>query len=197
MKKDFVSVELSFSQFKKKLAEYWPKFVAHHNDAKWLDDDFVAIRTKLPLGHAALVIDFAENYSHEPRFEHQSKYFSQVQTTIVPVVLMLRVEDVTNIPSDEQSALLALFDKLNLPHVISETHFIISPDMQHDNAFVQKALDDHIIPYLLRVLTNLQCIHIRSDGCKVSYIPRICTCLYEAAHKRTTHKSLLTIAMAQ
>lgn len=167
VKKDFVSTELPFSEFKNKLAEFWPKFIAHHNDAKWLDDDFVSMRTHLPRGHVAFVIDFAENYSHEPRFEHQSKYFTQVQTTIVPVVIMLRVEDVNNISSDERDELLALFAKLELPNVISETHFVISSDMQHDNAFIQKALDDHIIPYIMRVSTDVKCIHVRSDGCKV------------------------------
>ena len=30
-------------------------------------DDFIAMKNKLPLGHAALVIDYAENYTHEPR----------------------------------------------------------------------------------------------------------------------------------
>ena len=55
------------------------------------------------------VIDFAENYSHEPRFEHQSKYFSQVQSTIVPVVLMFRVEDLTNISEEEHAKLIALY----------------------------------------------------------------------------------------
>lgn len=167
VKKDFVAKELPFSEFRKEFKTYWPKFIAHHNDAKWLDDDFVSIRTKLPLGHVALVIDFAENYSHEPRFEHQSKYFTQVQTTIVPVVIMLRLEDAKNISSTERSDLLALVEKLNLPSVISETHYIISPDMQHDSAFVHKALDDHVIPYILKALKNVKCIHVRSDGCKV------------------------------
>lgn len=78
VKKDFVSVQLPFSEFKTKFVEYWPKFIAHHNDAKWHDDDFAALRLNLPRGHVAFVIDFAENYSHEPKFEHQSKYFSQV-----------------------------------------------------------------------------------------------------------------------
>lgn len=119
------------------------------------------------MGHVAFVIDFAENYSHQPRFEHQSKYFTQVQTTIVPVVVMFRVEDLVNIPSSEQTELLTMFDKLRLPPVVSETHFIISPDMQHDNAFIQKALDDHVIPYILKASREVKCMHVRSDGCKV------------------------------
>ena len=77
-KKDFVSRSVPFSEFKAELAAYWPKFILHHNDAKWHDDDFIALKARLPRGHAALVIDYAENYTHEPHFEHQSKYFSQV-----------------------------------------------------------------------------------------------------------------------
>lgn len=166
-KKDFVSRRVHFSEFLKQLKEYWPKFIAHHNDAKWHDDDFIALKTSLPLGHVGLVIDYAENYSHQPRFEHQSKYFSQVQTTIVPVVLMFRVEDLVNITEEEKTHLLKLLDDHEQPHVVSETHFLISSDMSHDNAFVQKGLDDHVIPYLKSAAPGTTSLHIRSDGCKV------------------------------
>ena len=81
-KKDFVSVSVPFSVpfsvFQKNFSDYWPKYIAHHNAARWLDSDFIALKDKLPRGHVALVIDYAENYAHEPHFEHQSKYFSQV-----------------------------------------------------------------------------------------------------------------------
>ena len=77
-KKDFVSKSVPFSVFEKDFCDYWPKYIRHHNDARWLDNDFIALKNKLPRGHAAVVIDYAENYAHEPRFEHQSKYFSQV-----------------------------------------------------------------------------------------------------------------------
>lgn len=113
------------------------------------------------------MIDFSENYAHEPRFEHQSKYFSQTHTTIVPIVVMLRVEDTNNILEEDKAQLIALFDKLSLPHVISETHYMISSDLLHDNAFVQKCLDDHIIPYIKAVAPETICVHSRSDGCKV------------------------------
>lgn len=64
-----------------------------------------------------------------------------MQTTTVPVVLMFRVEDLTNIEESERARLIALFDKLGLPHVIAESHFVISSDMQHDNAMIQKLFD--------------------------------------------------------
>lgn len=47
-KKDFVSGKMPFSEFSRAFTEYWPKFLAHHNDAKWHDDDFVSMRSKLP-----------------------------------------------------------------------------------------------------------------------------------------------------
>lgn len=78
VKKDFVSKQVPFSEFKEELSKYWPKFIAHHNDAKWHDNDFIAMKLKLPRGRCVIVIDYSENFSHEPRFEHQSKYFSQV-----------------------------------------------------------------------------------------------------------------------
>jgi hypothetical protein len=115
------------------------------------------------------VIDYAENYSHEPRIEHQSKYFSQTQTTIVPVVLMFRVEDLTNISEERRAELIAYFDEHDLPHVISETHFVISADMQHDNAFIRKLLDDFILPYVKQAAPTVTTLHGRSDGCKAQF----------------------------
>ena len=76
-KKDFVSKCVPFSEFKEDFCGYWPKYICHHNSAAWHDNDFLALKNKLPRGRAAIVIDYAENYPHEPHFEHQSKYFSQ------------------------------------------------------------------------------------------------------------------------
>ena len=132
-------------------------------------DDFNSLKRYLPRGRVAIVIDYAENYSHKPRYEHQSKYFSQVQTTIIPVVVMMRVEDITNLDETERARLIAILDEHTEPHIISETHFIISPDMQHDNAMVQKALDDFIIPYLKATVADLSFIYVRSDGCKAQF----------------------------
>ncbi|KAL3928504.1 MAG: hypothetical protein SGPRY_002356, partial [Prymnesium sp.] len=121
---------------------------------------------QLPRGRVGLVIDVAENYTHAPRFEHQSRYFSQVQTTILPIVLMFRVEDLVNIASEsERSDLIALFNKHKLAHVISETQFIISADMQHDQAMVQKVLDDKIVPYIAKAAPRTTHIEGPSDGC--------------------------------
>lgn len=168
-RKDFQSADIPFSEFKADFVKYWPKFITHHNDAHWHDNDFTALKDKLPRGCGGLVIDYSENFTHQPRIEHQSKYFSQTQTTIVPVVLMLRVEDLTNITDERRAELIRFFDQHDLPHVISETHFIISSDMQHDNAFIRKILDDFIVPYVMKVAPSVKTMHGRSDGCKAQF----------------------------
>lgn len=87
------------------------------------------------------------------------------------VVVLIRVEDVNTIISAEKTDLIAMFDQFDLPHVISETHYIISSDMLNDNAFVQKALDDHVITYNVSTVPDIRQKHVRSDGCKVQNVP--------------------------
>ena len=189
-KKDFVSKELPFSEFKTAVIKYWPKFIAHDNDARWHDADFNALKDQLPCGAVGLVIDYAENFSHEPRVEHQSKYFSQVQTTIVPVVLMFRVEDLTNITEERRGELIDYFDAHELPHVISETHFVISADMQHDSTFIHKLMDDHILPYIKAIAPTVTTIHGRSDGCKAQFK---CAAHFDWVSKQSKDGCRLTI----
>lgn len=47
--------QVPFSEFKKEFIKYWPKFIAHHNDARWHDDDFTALKDKLPCGSVGMV----------------------------------------------------------------------------------------------------------------------------------------------
>lgn len=92
-----------------------------------------------------------------------------MQTTVIPVVLMLHVEDMTNISEVEKAELISMFDEKDLPHIITETHYVISSDGQHDNAMIQKLFDDKIIPYLMQNGPNVKTLHIRSDGCKAQF----------------------------
>ncbi|KAL3928257.1 MAG: hypothetical protein SGPRY_002463 [Prymnesium sp.] len=155
VKKDFVSKSVPFSEFRQSLTKYWPKFVAHQNGAKW--QDFAAMKSRPLVGKAAMVIDYAENYSPQPRYEHQSKYFSQIQTTIIPIVLMFRVEDLTNISEEERADFCRLFDELQMPLVIHETHSVISSDMMHDNARVQNVRIVHATSRVARLRFTRTC----------------------------------------
>ena len=172
-KKDFRTAErVPISQFVAEMKAYWPKFIAHHNDAKWLDNDWTAMKQQLPRGSVVAVMDFAENYAHEPRYEHQSKYFSQTQSTILPVVLRFRIEDMqksATFTEARKAELLTYCSENEVPPVIVETHYVISNDMQHDAAFVKKALDDFITPYIKSTAPSAKNLYVRSDGCKAQF----------------------------
>ena len=130
------------------------------------------MKKDLPRGSCVAVLDFAENYAHEPRYEHQSKYFCQTQSTILPVVLRFRIEDVASSPSfteERRKELLDFCAAEGIPPVITETHYVVSNDMQHDNAFVQKALDDMITPHIQQVAPSVKELYLRSDGCKAQF----------------------------
>jgi hypothetical protein len=162
-------VSVPISTFVNELEKYWPKFIAHHNDAKWLDDDWLSMKRDMPRTCCVAVIDFAQNYAHEPRFEHQSNFFSQTQTTILPIVLRFRIEDLTNIDEARRAEMIAFCDKNELPHVVVETHYVLSSDMLHDSAIVQKAFDDHVFPYVKSVTSGIKTVCVRSDGCKAQF----------------------------
>jgi len=172
-KKDFRTTDaVPISEFVAEVRSYWPKFIAHHNDAKFLDDDWTAMKKQMPCGSVIVVMDFSENYAHEPRYEHQSKYFSQTQSTILPVVLRFRIEDMLTSPTftaERKAELLKYCFDNNVPSVLVETHYIISNDMQHDAAFVRKALDDFITPYIKSIAPTATKLYVRSDGCKAQF----------------------------
>ena len=90
-----------------------------------------------PPGIYAVVSDFSENYTHLHKIEHQSKYYCQVQTTLYLMVARVRVDDLNNTPPEEKEKLHEMFDKEGPPHVVTETHCVISEDLVHDHAAVQ------------------------------------------------------------
>ena len=51
-----------------------------------------------------------------------------------------------------------------MPRVITETHLVISSDLLHDNAIVQKSFDDLIFPYIKEHAPGVTVVHVRSDG---------------------------------
>ena len=62
------------------MCEYAPKFLWHHELAKWQDADWAELKQYFPRGTVVAVIDYAENYTHSPRMEHQSKWVSSSMT---------------------------------------------------------------------------------------------------------------------
>ena len=90
----------------------FPFHQRHHHTAKWQDRQFHLLsHGDLKPGIYVAVSDFSENYTHLHKVEFQSKYYSQVQSTLYLMVVRVRVDDLKNIPAEEKCKLHELFDK--------------------------------------------------------------------------------------
>ena len=96
--------------------------------------------------------------------EHSSRYYSPPQYSLFGMIVDRHVEDCNNISDEEKTKLIKMFDDLGLPHIITESHIIITPDTVHDQSAVI-----FFITLLLNVLKQsmvlaLLVMHITSDG---------------------------------
>ena len=181
------------TEFLRHFKLYWPKFIRHHQQAKLQDDDISFIKKFLKLGVAFSVQDFSENYHIKPKLEHQSRsvaklastcmiscipwlqlthdcsYYSEVGATVYGMVLTACIDDFKNITDDQKAELHALHDREGLPHVLTESHIVITPDLTHDPAAVQHFNDKIITKYLKENIRG--CVeHIRiSDGAPTQF----------------------------
>ena len=108
--------------------------------------------------------DFAEGYTHLHRFEHQSKFFSEVYTTIFPMVLHVHLDDLQNVEKEEKTRLRELFDKHGLPHVVTEEHVVITPDSNHLAANVVHFRRFVLLPYVKENAPSVHTLSSRQDG---------------------------------
>jgi len=91
---------------------------------------------------------------------------AQVQSTIIPMAIMFRIEDLTSISEEREAELIKYFDGNNLPHIITETHCVISGHAPR--ALMLKVFDDFIMLYI-KEKPNTHTVRIRSDGCKAQF----------------------------
>eukprot|EP00732_Lithocolla_globosa_P002102 Lithocolla_globosa_v1_NODE_1275_length_2706_cov_15.149755.p1 type:complete len:474 gc:universal NODE_1275_length_2706_cov_15.149755:1631-210(-) len=163
-KYDFVKSKISFSQFLAEFEDFFPDFIFHHDLARWQDEDYSDQPRNMLPGFAMKIADFSENYKHLHRLEHQSKYFHEMCSSLFPNVVRLHLDDVQNISTKEKEKLRQLFDKYNLPHIISESHIVISPDLNHLTANVIHFDDNLFVPYLKSSAPTVHTLLDRSDG---------------------------------
>ena len=64
---------------------------------------------------------FSENGTFQVKREHQTKYFD-TRSYKYGVVISRHISDVNDITQEEKKRLSAMFDDLNLPPCITETH---------------------------------------------------------------------------
>ena len=140
-------------------------FNPHHDLAKSQDADWSCMKTSFPLKSFVSVQDFSENFHHQVRFEPQSKYYQQVDSTLYMVVVRYHLDDATRMSAAERDALRAPYAAVGLPPIVKETLAFVSADRQHDNAFVRHVNDKYVVPYL-QSLGDFDTHYARSDGCK-------------------------------
>jgi hypothetical protein len=98
---DFESHESNIEDWLEDLGSFLPDFLPHHNRAKFLDDDWQKMFHNVSANgtrsdRIALVIDYANSYSHEHRDEHYQEFWNQLSTTILGCVMKISVANLTN-----------------------------------------------------------------------------------------------------
>ena len=85
------------------------------------------------------------------------------------LVASFHVEDCENISAGEKAKLIKMCDENDLPHILTETHIVISPDTQHGFAMVQHFHQEIITKYLKKNMPSIARCFCRSDGCRSQY----------------------------
>jgi hypothetical protein len=168
-KKDFVTVRTPLSELLNEMASFFAKFVQHHECAKFQDEDWQGLKFKFPSGRCVSVQDFAENYTHVERQQHQSKYWNEAQSTVYPLVVRFHLDDLANVEPQEKEKLHKMFQEEGLPPIVTESHIFISSDMMHDTAFVHHVNDFLTEQYIKQHAPNVTIHYTRSDGCAGQY----------------------------
>ena len=173
---DFVKqAPTPFDVFEKEFEVMSVDFLKHHDLARWQDNDWAVTQATFPRGHFACVQDFSENYHHQHRLEHQSKYFNEISSTVYGCVVRAHLADL----SDEfiggaarRAELMAAFTKNAIDDdIVTFTVVAISADRHHDAAFV-KTFNIRLIKFMQSITSSgakFTAMHARSDGCKAQY----------------------------
>ena len=168
-RKDFVTVRTPLSELLNEMAGYFQKFIQHHECAKYQDQDWQGLKTQLPRHCCCSVQDFAENYTHIDKQQHQSKHWMETQSTVYPMIMRFHVDDLTNITDTEKEELKSMFVEEKLPPIVTESHIFISSDMHHDTAFVDHVNDFISEHYMKQHAPDVKVHYTRSDGCAGQY----------------------------
>ena len=152
---DFVVVNTTFQKFLEHFSNFWRTFAIHHQTAKLQDDDIRYIKLNPERGVVSDVEDFSENDHIKPMREHASRYFSEVGYTLYGMVLTGHLDDFKNLEEDKREELRAHFQKKKLPLAITETHIVISGDLNHDPAAVMHYNDKLLTPYIKANMMNI------------------------------------------
>ena len=79
-----------------------------------------------------------------------------------------QLDDLTDIDDDEREELRAVFERNNLPPIVTQSHIFISPDTHHGVEMLQHA-NGVFKKYLADNAPSVHTRWARSDGCKSQY----------------------------
>lgn len=131
IKKDFKTVKTSARELIADLNSTIVGFNEHHDLMKWMGRDKAYKRRHFVSPNIHTVMDYSENGTFMVRFQHQSRYYQTWQYTLFGIIVDRHLETISNISDAERKALMELFDEQGLPHIITKSHLIISPDTTH------------------------------------------------------------------
>ena len=109
-KYDFATVTVPIEEFWADVYGFLPKYLKHHDLARWCDEEWQNLKVTFKRGEVVLVLDASEAHSHQLRQEHQSAYFNQVTSNLWVVVLRFHLEDMGNISDEEKEKLRQHFE---------------------------------------------------------------------------------------
>lgn len=116
-------------------------FPAHQHRANWQNSQFKTLIDNLPIDHAVCVHDFSESYRCSDQREIQSSYFQKTEVSIhVTILYRHSILEKDGIDSSPE-----------IPKLIREQFFVISPDTQHDRSFTQycqKQISANVTTYM-------------------------------------------------
>lgn len=103
------------------------------------------------------VEDFSENDHIQPKAkcEHVTRYFTRVGYTLFGMALTGHLDDFMNIPDSQREELRALLAEKKLPLALTESHIIISGDLNHDAAAVIHSNDKILTPHIKENMHNI------------------------------------------
>ncbi|CAC5415730.1 unnamed protein product [Mytilus coruscus] len=143
--------------------ELLDKFAGHQFRAQWQNAQLKCLKENLLPNHCIIIHDYSENYGCKEKFELQRTYFQRTDVSIHVSVIyrhaILEVDGVESLP--------------DIPCIITEHFFVMSPDEKHDQFFTQK-VQTLVKEYLDSIRYDVKVIHEFTDGCPVQYKSRNC-----------------------
>ena len=173
----FATAVVPFSDFvQRELKGYsWGHdFSQHRFVSRWQNRAFDAMQTLLAVNTIVAVIDFAMNWAGEGNMDPSQSFFNPLSATLVPVVLTIRRENLTDAKFKTEFG--DQFLQKNDDYMARQTHLpdgrvrvtlvFVSEDKTHDTEFV-KHVTMRVTRWIETYTHGVSTIEWWSDGCRV------------------------------